>query len=114
MLMTRMPSYRPLLESLEERLTPASDILSPLGPTATPFAHVLPSGAPEPAGGPGQPPGFSPGQVTQAYGFNQITFGNGTITGDGSGQTIAIVDAYDQPNIAGDLTAFDSMYGLAA
>ncbi len=60
------------------------------------------------------PLGFSPSQISQAYGFNQITFNNGTVRGDGSGQTIAIVDAYDQPNIASDLAAFDTMYGLAA
>src|SRR6185437_3541067 len=34
--------------------------------------------------------------------------------GGGSGQTIAIVDAYDDPNIASDLTAFDQKFGLAA
>jgi hypothetical protein len=103
------------VESLEERLTPVSGVLAPSGdPTATPFAHVLPSGAPEPSGGPGQPPGYSPAQISQAYGFNQITFSSGTVTGDGSGQTIALIDAYDQPNIAGDLATFDAMYGLAA
>ncbi len=34
--------------------------------------------------------------------------------GDGTGQTIAIIDAYNQPNITADLQTFDSMYGLAA
>jgi hypothetical protein len=37
----------------------------------------------------------SPAQISQAYGFNQITFNNGTVQGDGTGQTIAIVDAYE-------------------
>src|SRR5262249_41943798 len=60
------------------------------------------------------PGGFSPQQISQAYGFNQISFSNGTIKGDGSGQTIAIVDAYSQPNIASDLATFDSTYGIAA
>jgi subtilase family serine protease len=67
-----------------------------------------------PNGSPGQPGGLSPQQVSQAYGFNQITFDNGTIRGDGSGQTIAIVDAYNQPNIASDLQTFDATYGLPA
>ena len=68
-----------------------------------------------PAGGPGgQNSGFTPQQISQAYGFNQITFNNGSVKGDGSGQTIAIVDAYNQPNIVSDLAAFDSKYGLAA
>jgi subtilase family serine protease len=56
------------------------------------------------------PIGFSPAQISQAYGFNQIKF-NG-VTGDGSGQTIAIVDAYDDPNIQTDLDAFSTQYGL--
>ncbi|MGA3068471.1 MAG: S53 family peptidase, partial [Tepidisphaeraceae bacterium] len=34
--------------------------------------------------------------------------------GNGSGQTIAIVDAYNDPNIASNLATFDSTWGLAA
>jgi subtilase family serine protease len=55
---------------------------------------------------------YTPAQIRQAYGFNSITFNNGTVTGDGSGQTIAIIDAYDDPNIGNDLHAFDARYGL--
>lgn len=55
-----------------------------------------------------QPPSslYSPALIRKAYGFDQIK-------GDGSGQTIAIVDAYHDPNIAADLAAFDSAYGLS-
>ncbi len=56
------------------------------------------------------PTGYTPAQVSQAYGFNQIRFDG--IKGDGSGQTIAIVDAYDDPNIASDLHQFDQAFGL--
>ncbi|HEY2253028.1 MAG TPA: S53 family peptidase, partial [Planctomycetaceae bacterium] len=56
------------------------------------------------------PPGYTPAQIKQAYGFNQISF-NGTAA-DGSGTTIAIVDAYDDPNIASDLHQFDLAFGL--
>ena len=35
------------------------------------------------------------------------------ITGNGAGQTIAIVDAYNDPTIAGDLATFDNTFGLA-
>ena len=56
--------------------------------------------------------GFTPAEIRHVYGFDQIVFNNGTILADGSGQTIAIVDAYDDPNIASDLTAFDSAFGL--
>jgi hypothetical protein len=58
--------------------------------------------------------GFTPGQIRHAYGFDQITFSGGAVQGDGSGQTIAIVAAYDQPNIAADLAAFDATFGLPA
>jgi subtilase family serine protease len=41
---------------------------------------------------------------------NQINFGS--VTGNGAGQTIAIIDAYYDPNIASDLKQFDAQYGL--
>lgn len=56
------------------------------------------------------PSGLQPGQVLQAYGFNQVTFG--TVAGDGRGQTIAIVDAYDDPNVAADLDVFDKTFSV--
>jgi hypothetical protein len=58
------------------------------------------------------PTGYSPAQIRHAYGFDQITFNNGTVVGDGTGTTIAIVDAYNDPNIASDLHQFDLAYGL--
>jgi subtilase family serine protease len=109
---TQPNRFLPIVENLEERtvLSPAS--LAQLH--ATPGAHRLISHTGSPAGGPGLPGGLSPSQVSQAYGFNLITFGNGSIKGDGTGQTIALIDAYDQPNIASDLAVFDTMYGLPA
>jgi hypothetical protein len=53
---------------------------------------------------------YSPAQITHAYGIDQVKFG--TVTGDGSGQTIAIVDAFDDPTIESDLKTFDARYGL--
>ncbi len=58
------------------------------------------------------PTGYTPAQIRQAYGFNNITFNNGTVAGDGTGTTIAIVDAYDDPKIANDLHQFDLQFGL--
>jgi hypothetical protein len=60
------------------------------------------------------PTGLTPAQIKKAYGINLISFSGGTITGDGAGETIAIVDAYNVPNIAADLAAFDKEFGLAA
>ncbi|MGA2033654.1 MAG: choice-of-anchor Q domain-containing protein, partial [Thermoguttaceae bacterium] len=53
---------------------------------------------------------FTPAQIRQAYGINAIKFGS--VPGDGSGTTIAIVDAYDQPNIVADLQQFDQQFTL--
>ncbi len=107
---SRAHSIRLCLEILEDRLVPSSG----LSGIAVPDAELVSPTALTPNGGPGQPGGFSPAQISQAYGFNQIAFDNGAIKGDGSGQTIAIVDAYNQPNIASDLQTFDATYGLSA
>ena len=53
-----------------------------------------------------------PAQMRHAYGIDAITV-NGVV-GDGSGQTIAIIDAFRDPTLAADLATFDSLYGLAA
>jgi len=58
--------------------------------------------------------GYSPTQIEEAYGINTINFDGGTVTGNGAGQTIAIVDAYSDPNITSDLATFDTEFGIAA
>ena len=78
-------------------------------PVVQPNISVMPPGIDD-----SSPTGFSPSQITTAYGVNQITFKNGTISGNGQGQTIAIVDAYNDPDISSDLAAFDSQFGLSA
>ncbi|HEV3142678.1 MAG TPA: S53 family peptidase [Gemmataceae bacterium] len=57
---------------------------------------------------------LTPAQVRHAYGFDQIQFSaNGkTVAGDGSGQIIAIVTAFNVPNIASDLDTFDSTFSI--
>ena len=91
------------VESLEIRTLLSASPLD--GVVALPMLHAAAQG--------GTPGGMTPAQIAQAYGFNQIQFSGG-VKGDGSGQTIAIVDAYDDPNIASDLAKFDSQFGLAA
>lgn len=59
-------------------------------------------------------PGFTPAQIRKAYGFDNLTIPNGSAPADGSGQTIAIVDAYDDPSIKTDLATFDTQFGIAA
>jgi hypothetical protein len=60
---------------------------------------------------------FNPIQIRHAYGFDRVGFVDAShplVAGDGTGQTIAIVDAFDDPNIASNLATFDSTYGLPA
>ncbi len=51
------------------------------------------------------PSAFTPAQLTQAYGLDAITFptSSGTVTGDGAGETIALVEAYHDPYLGSDL-----------
>ncbi|HLI46455.1 MAG TPA: S53 family peptidase, partial [Geobacterales bacterium] len=62
------------------------------------------------------PIGYSPVQIRHAYGFDLLscsftgTFGSSNLCG--YGQIIAIVDAYDDPNIENDLNVFSSQFGL--
>ncbi len=97
---TILRSSKPMMDHLESRAL--------LSVTAAHPTFVLgPFG-----GGNGPGGGFTPAQMEQAYGFNSISF-NGT-AGTGNGETIAIVDAYDDPNIQSDLNTFDSEFGLPA
>ncbi|HEV8605385.1 MAG TPA: S53 family peptidase [Tepidisphaeraceae bacterium] len=60
------------------------------------------------------PPGLSPREIRHAYDLDHIIFSKGKrpIHANGAGQTIAIVDAYDAPNIAHDLRIFSKTYHL--
>jgi hypothetical protein len=96
---------RPSLELLEGR-----DLPSGVKPDFVLFHHTAAVTSKAISG----PTGTTPAQIRQAYGFSGITFSNGTVAGDGSGTTIAIVDAYNDPNVASDLDAFDKQFGAAA
>jgi len=54
------------------------------------------------------PAGFSPASLRSAY---NLTHASAVA---GRGQTVAIVDAYDDPNAASDLAVYRSQYGLPA
>ncbi|KPI15789.1 hypothetical protein OK074_8525 [Actinobacteria bacterium OK074] len=54
------------------------------------------------------PSGFGPTSLWSAYGLTSAAAANG------AGETIAIVDAYDDPNAAADLATYRSYYGLPA
>jgi PKD domain-containing protein len=50
--------------------------------------------------------GLTPAQLALAYGYEP--------SAGGQGQTLALVDAFDDPNIEADLATFDREYGLSA
>jgi subtilase family serine protease len=95
----RIP-FRPRVELLESRALPS--VTSWQNQLAHPYIEAHPLGS----GGAGQP-AFYPSDIQQAYGINGIS-------GNGSGQTIAIIDAYNDPNIKSDLASFDSSFSLPA
>jgi hypothetical protein len=89
------------VELLETRaLLSANGLITP-----TPDVRVLHFSGGGPAGG------YSPAQIRQAYTLAGLPFG-GSTPADGTGQTIAIVDAYNDPTIASDLSTFDAYFGL--
>ncbi|MFL5241324.1 MAG: fibronectin type III domain-containing protein [Gemmataceae bacterium] len=92
------------LETLEDRT-----LLSVLSNVAEPTYIRFTGPGVSPLGSSG-PTGYTPVQTRHAYGFDKIFFNS--VAGDGTGQTIAIVDAYDDPNISGDLLQFDKQFGL--
>jgi len=83
-----------LIESLESRQLLSSSANLTISPSL-----IL-----DAASSSGSIEGYTPAQIKTAYG----------ITGTGAGQTIAIVDAYSDPNIASDLAVFDKEFDLAA
>ena len=99
------------LEELESRWVPSTFEASP--PYVV-LCHAC-NGTGDP--GSGSPPlGLSPAQIRHAYGIDAVSFSSNGISvpGDGSGQTVAIVDAYDDPSMASDLAVFDQQFGLPA
>lgn len=57
---------------------------------------------------PNTPGGYAPSDLQTAYGLTTES------QSTGAGQTVAIVDAYDDPNVESDLNVYRSQYGLPA
>ena len=70
------------------------------------FSEVVTDGNGQPATST-VPTGLSPAAIQSAYAFP-------TASGAGAGETVAIVDAYDDPTAANDLAVFSTQYGLPA
>ena len=67
----------------------------------TPGAHRVKANV---APSPGPSGGLTPAELASAYGYS---------TAGGVGTTVALVDAYNDPNIEADLQTFDTKYGLS-
>ena len=82
----------------------SSERVCPGSPIGTAFCHalVVTDGVGNPFAST-SPTGLSPATIKSAYGFP---------SSGGSGTTIAIVDAYDDPTAESDLHVFSSQYGL--
>ncbi len=69
-------------------------------------AAVILDGSPERDGATGPNGGFAPADLQAAYNLPSAS--------KGSGQIVALVDAYDSPNTASDLATYRSHFGLPA
>ncbi len=91
------------LPGLASKVRPAPQPVCP-GPAAAGssrcFAWVIPFAASSPSG-------LGPATIESAYNFS-------TSSTIGAGQTIALVDAYDDPTAESDLGVFSSQFGLPA
>jgi subtilase family serine protease len=91
------PDHPPMIESLEHRT-----LLSASGSTIVEPNVLFATNASSSS----TLAGYRPAQIKTAYGLTSL--------GTGAGETIAIVDAYNDPNIASDLNTFDSEFGVAS
>jgi autotransporter-associated beta strand protein len=114
---TRQGKRRLTFEPLEVRRLLAVWPALPTAGHAAPTVILIGAANPDSSSSSSQ---LVPEQVREAYGLDSYN-GSGTVTnginfgsvaGNGAGQTIAIVDAYDDPNAASDLNTFSSDYGL--
>ena len=86
------------IDALESRVLLSASVTADIAPLA---AIILPQTTTSTSAP------YTPNQIRTAYGVNQLS-------GNGAGQTIAIVDAYYDPTIASDVAQFDSTFGLPA
>ncbi len=91
-----------LFEALESRRLLSASLATVVQPTLELSAAATTSNAVS---------GYTPAQIKAAYGFNTVSFSG--VSGTGAGQTIAIIDAYNDPNIASDLHVFDQEFGIS-
>jgi subtilase family serine protease len=104
LLTATLPTIYAVPQAISRPLSPAQQAEVPSG-----YTTDIPSVTPAGVAGPATSVAYTPAQIRQAYGINQLSE-------TGAGQTIAIVDAYDltTANITKYLTTFDNQFGLPA
>jgi len=85
----------------------AFPLMAQVGPDNSGWAHPPIVVLPQPATAVPSVSGFKPAQIRKGYGL-------ASITNKGAGQTIAIVDAYDNPDAESDLGKFTAQFSLPA
>ena len=59
--------------------------------------------------------GYTPAEITAAFRLDAVAFKSSTgatVSGNGAGETIALIEEYHDPNIQSDLKTFDGAYHL--
>ncbi len=104
----------PRLEELEARqLLSASSPVSVVQPDLPASLVAQPNLDAQPLASPAATVYYNPQQISKAYGYSMAVLPNNQ-PATGAGQTIAVVDAYIDPNIQQDLATFDATFGLPA
>ena len=98
-----------LLETMEPRVLLSATLAVSSLPAASIYPTMIVEGVSPDADSPSAS-AFTPSQIRSAYGFDQVLFG--TVQGTGKGQTIAIIDAYDDPTALYDLNQFSAQFDL--
>jgi hypothetical protein len=127
----RAPRLHVFLEQLEDRRLLAAPVV-PMPGVAWPPDSATTAGQSSPAASSSAPSaelnlvaaaglfsatpgaGYTPAQIQQAYGFDQLSGLSGNkYNYAGKGETIAIVDVYADPNISHDVQQFDEQFNIA-
>ncbi len=113
---------RLIVEMLESRMLLTATVNLPGDLRSIPVVHPLGDSGSDTTGSSSPSPyALTPNMIRGAYELgsytstvlsNGLTFGPNQTPGDGRGQTIAIIDSYDDPQAATDLTTFSYAYGL--
>jgi hypothetical protein len=96
-----------MMESLEKRIL--LSLPDPIVPIQLPSAPLPLQGVV------GTPLSLDPQLIDNSYGFNSVAYKSGSsiVPGDGTGETIAIVDPFGSPTLVNDVETFDQHWRVS-